>query len=96
MGAWSLSVDGAVIGDVRPSVAPLELNDGASLGADPHAIEVFVDGELLEVYFLGEVVTKRYASAKSQDVSLSASGADVTVHLDAWAMSSSVTGGPEE
>ena len=95
MGAWSLSVDGAVIGDVRPNVAPLELNDGASLGADPHAIEVFLDGELLEVFFGGEVVTKRFASAKSQDVSLSASGADVTVHLDAWAMHASVTGGPE-
>ena len=42
-----------------------------------------------------EVVTQQYAKAASQDVTLSASGSDALIHMDAWAMAASVTGGPE-
>jgi sucrose-6-phosphate hydrolase SacC (GH32 family) len=104
-GVWRLSVGGSVIGDVRPNTALLNLNakslsteDNLQLSDEfAHAIEVFVDGELVEVYYGGEVVTQQYAKASSMNVTLSTgSGAPATVHLDAWPMASSVMGGPEE
>jgi hypothetical protein len=61
----------------------------------PTLIHVFVDGAVVEVYYSGEVVTQNYAKASSQNVTLSATGAGAVVHLDAWSMDGSVTGGPE-
>ena len=42
-----------------------------------------------------EVVTQQYPKAASQNVTLTATGADALIHMDAWAMAASVTGGPE-
>ena len=78
----------SVLGTVRPGTGALD-------GTQEGAVEVFVDGELVEVFFRGEVATMNFAKAQSQDVALKVGGADAVVHMDAWSMSASVTGGPQ-
>ena len=69
----------------KPNTVTLPAADGYyEIGSA--AVEVFIDGSIMQVFFNGDVITSLDHNCSSTEASLILNGGDALVHLDAWKM----------
>ena len=82
--SWIVSLDGAPMSRSRPLAS--QLGDGGGFYALSAGLDVLLDGSVAQVYLNGDVTTKSALICSDSGASLTLSGGESLLHLDAWRM----------